>query len=164
MHFQDSSCGLKGLTKRVIRELQLYGDLHRFIPFLAYQKGFRIVEIDVEQDPANTNTRIYRPGVYLRRMLDILTLAFLFKFTKKPLRFFGLIGGGLFASGSLLTFSLGVQKLLGWTALSDRPLLLLGVLLMVLGVQTGSIGLLGEIIVFTHARKLKEYSVERILR
>lgn len=164
VHFQDSSCGLKGLTKRVIRELQLYGDLHRFIPFLAYQKGFRIAEIDVQQDPANSKTRIYRPGVYLRRMLDILTLAFLFKFTKKPLRFFGLIGGGLFASGSLLTLSLGVQKLLGWTALSDRPLLLLGVLLMVLGVQTGSIGLLGEIIVFTHARKLKEYSVERILR
>lgn len=162
--FQDSGCGLKGLSRRVIRELDLYGDLHRFIPFLAYQKGFRIVELDIPQDVANRKTRMYRPGVYLRRLLDILTLAFLFKFTKKPLRFFGLIGCGLFTVGFCLSLSLVIEKLLGWTVLSDRPLLLLGILLMVLGVQTGSIGLLGEIIVFTHARKLKDYSVDRVLR
>jgi len=161
--FQDSSCGMRGLTRSVIKELQLYGDLHRFIPFLAYQKGFRIIEIDIPQDKADSNTRVYGLGVYLRRLLDILTLVFIFKFMKKPLRFFGLIGAGLFSLGFIINVNLAVERLLGWTTLSDRPILTLGVLLMVLGVQTGSIGLLGEMIVFTHARKLKEYTISKFL-
>ena len=100
----------------------------------------------------------------MRRLLDILTLVFLFKFTKKPLRFFGLVGVGLFGMGLVISAALAIQKLLGGEALADRPLLILGVLLMVLGVQTGSIGLLGEMIIFTHARKMKDYSVRKFLR
>lgn len=108
--------------------------------------------------------RLYHPGIYLRRLLDIFTVAFLFKFTKKPLRFFGLIGAGLFMAGLMIVGILVIQRVLGLTALSGRPLLVLGALLMVLGVQTGSIGLLGEMIIFTHARKMKDYTVEKYLR
>jgi len=162
--FHDLGCSLRAMKKRVPRELPLYGDLHRFIPLLAYQKGFRIIEVDVPQHPADSKLRMYRPGIYLRRLLDIFTVVFLFKFTKKPLRFFGLIGAGLFGAGFFISLVLAVQKLLGLVSLADKPLLILGVLLMVLGVQTGSIGLLGEIIIFTHARKMKDYAVEKFLK
>ncbi len=164
VQLHDLSCGLKGIRKRVVREVHLYGDLHRFLPLLAYQRGFRVAEVCVPQHTQDGRMRIYRPGIYLRRLLDILTLVFLFKFTKKPLRFFGLIGAGLFGAGFLISLVLAVQKILGLTALADRPLLILGVVLMVLGVQTGSIGLLGEIIIFTHARKMKDYTIEKVLR
>lgn len=160
----DLGCGLKGMRRQVAREIHLYGDLHRFLPLLAYQRGFRVAEVDIPQHPADGRTRIYRPGVYLRRLLDILTMVFLFKFTQKPLRFFGLVGAGLFGAGFIISAILAVQKILGLTTLANRPLLILGVLLMVLGVQTGSIGLLGEMIIFTHARKIKEYTIDKILR
>jgi len=162
--FHDLGCSLRAMKKRVTSEVLLYGDLHRFIPLLAYQKGFRILELDVPQHPADSKLRIYRPGIYLRRLLDILTVVFLFKFTKKPLRFFGLIGAGLFGAGFFISLALALQRLLGAVSLGDKPLLILGVLLMVLGVQTGSIGLLGEIIIFTHARKMKDYAVEKFLK
>lgn len=164
VEIHDLGCGLRALRKRVATELLLYGDLHRFLPLLAYQRGFRVVETSVRQHERNSGLRLYRPGTYLRRLLDILTLVFLFKFTKKPLRFFGLIGTALFGVGLCLTSILAMQRIFNATALSDRPLLLLGVLLMVLGIQTGSIGLLGEMIIFTHARKMKDYAVGKFLR
>ncbi len=162
--FHDLGCGLKALKKKVAREIPLYGDLHRFLPLLAYQRGFRVREIDVPQHQADQSTRLYKPGIYLRRLLDILTIVFLFKFTKKPLRFFGLIGSGLFALGVGVSSYLALERLMGVSALADRPILILGVLLMVLGVQTASIGLLGEIIIFTHARKMKDYAIEKFLK
>jgi len=164
VNFHDLGCGLKGMKRQVALELQLYGDLHRFIALLAHRKGFRILEIKVPQHEMDQSLRLYGPGTYLRRLLDILTIVFLFKFTKKPLRFFGLIGAGLFAAGSLISLMLAVERILGYGELANRPLLVLGVLLMVLGVQTGSIGILGEIVIFTHARKMKEYSVDMFLK
>jgi hypothetical protein len=107
--------------------------------------------------------RLNRPGLYLRRLLDLLTLFFLFKFTKKPLRFFGLVGSGLFGTGTLITGYLGLYRLLGMGGIADRPLLIFGVLLMVLGVQLFSVGLLGEIIIFNHRREDTEYQIEEIL-
>lgn len=162
--FRDLSCGLKGMKKKVSRELQLYGDLHRFLPLLGYQKGFRVVEIEVPQHSADGQLRLFSPGTYVRRVLDLFILFFLLKFTKKPLRFFGLIGASLFGTGFLISLSLSVQWLVAMGSLADRPLLILGVLLMVLGVQTGSIGLLGELIIFTHARKMKDYAVDKFLK
>ncbi|MCA9471136.1 MAG: glycosyltransferase [Nitrospirales bacterium] len=160
----DLGSGLRAMKRPVAKEISLYGDLHRFLPLLAYQKGFRIAEVEIPQHTADSQHRVYRPGVYLRRILDLLTVVFLFKFTKKPLRFFGLIGSGLFAVGFCVSALLALERMLGVTSLSDRPLLILGVLLMVLGVQVGSIGLLGEIIIFTHARKLKEYTIRKFYR
>jgi glycosyltransferase involved in cell wall biosynthesis len=163
VRLRDISCGLRAMNSEVLGAIPLYGDLHRFIPLLAYKQGFRIVEVAHPQSPADARARVYRPGVYLRRLLDILTVFFLTKFTRKPLRFFGLVGAGLFGTGFLITAYLSVLRILYFTALADRPVLLLGVLLMVLGVQTASLGLIGEIIVFTRARDGQEYHVDEVL-
>jgi glycosyltransferase involved in cell wall biosynthesis len=163
VRLRDITCGLRAMKAEVLREIPLYGDLHRFIPLLAYKQGFRVMELPLPQSPADARLRVYRPGVYVRRLLDLLTVFFLFKFTRKPLRFFGLVGSALFGSGLLITGYLAILRLLHVTALADRPLLLLGVLLMVLGVQTASLGLIGEIIVFTRAREVKEYHIGQVL-
>lgn len=164
VRLHDVGCGVRGLRREVVREIHLYGDLHRFIPMLAHQRGFVVAEARVPQHPAEGRMRVYRPSVYLHRLLDLVTLMFLVKFTRKPLRFFGLVGAGVFGLGSAISLVLAVERLVGLTALADRPLLILGVLLMVLGVQVASIGLLGELIIFTHARKMKDYAIETILR
>jgi glycosyltransferase involved in cell wall biosynthesis len=161
-NYQDISCGLRVMKRKVAQEIRLYGDLHRFLPLLAHQRGFKIAEVPVRQSPHDAKRRVYGPGVYLRRLLDILTLFFLYKFTKKPLRFFGLVGSGVFCAGAILTGYLGIDRILG-VPLASRPLLILGVLWMVFGVQLFSIGLLGEIIIFTHAHDAKEYHTEEIV-
>ncbi len=160
----DLSCGVRAMRKGVTREVRPYGDLHRFLPLLAFQRGFRVAEVNVPQHPTDRRTRLRGPGIYLRRLLDLVTLFFLMKFVRKPLRFFGLIGATLFGVGFMISLVLAVQKLLGLTALADRPVLILGVLLMVLGVQVGSIGLLGEIIIFTHSRRTRDYAIREVLR
>jgi hypothetical protein len=160
----DLSCGVRAMRKAVTREVRPYGDLHRFLPLLAAQRGFEVAEVDVTQHPSDRRARIRRPGVYLRRLLDIVTLAFLLKFIRKPLRFFGLVGAGLFGAGLLVCLALALEKLVAGAPLADRPMLILGVLLMVLGVQVGSIGLLGEIIIFTHSRRMRDFTIREVLR
>ena len=150
---RDITCGVRGLTREVARDLDLYGDQHRFIPILARRIGYDVVEIPAPQHAANRSIRMFGPGVYVRRVLDILTIFFLARFTRKPLRFFGLIGAVLGVVGFAICATLGVQRVLGVTALGDRPLLLLGVLLLVLGVQLASLGLLGEVIIFLSSRR-----------
>jgi glycosyltransferase involved in cell wall biosynthesis len=163
IRFHDISCGLKGMKRRVLEEIDLYGDLHRFIPILADRYGFKIKEIKAKQRKEDTTMRLVASGTYVRRMLDMLTMFFITKFTMKPLRFFGLIGIALFGVGSIINGYLALYKILGFGGIADRPLLLLGVILMVLGVQTLSIGLIGEILIFIHARRLKEYNIEEYL-
>lgn len=161
--FNDFGCGVRGMNREVTENIHLYGDMFRFIPALASKQGFRVKEVAVAQNKKDTKIKVYNPWVYFKRLLDILTLFFLIKFTRKPLRFFGLIGSVLSGVGFLLSAYLTVQRLLGLTAIADRPVLLLGVLLMVLGIQSISIGLLGEIIIFTHAGEVKEYKVDEFI-
>jgi glycosyltransferase involved in cell wall biosynthesis len=162
--FHDISCGFKVMRRRMARELNLYGGLHRFLPILALNSGFTVVEVPVPQRNEDRSTRYHGTGVYLGRMLDVLTIFFLTKFTRMPLRFFGLLGSVLFATGFLVALVPAIERLVFETGLSDRPVLLLGVLLMVLGVQTLSLGLIGEIIIFTHARNVREYKVAEVIR
>ena len=159
----DMTCGVRAMKAEVLRAIPLYGELHLFVPLLAHKQGFRIKEVPLAQNPADVGLRVYRPGLYLRRLLDILTVFFLFNFTRKPLRFFGVAGAGLFGGGFLITGYLATLRLLHMTGLADRPLLVLGVLLMAVGFQTASLGLIGEIIVFTHANKNEDYVIETIL-
>ena len=161
--FKDITSGMRLINKEILKEFVLYGDLHRFIPIFAIQRGLKVKEVNVTQREEDTRTRLVRPGVYLRRILDILTLFFLVKFTKKPLRFFGLVGSSLFLPGLAITIFLGILRLFGLIALSTRPLLLLGVLLMVFGIQTFSVGLVGELILFSHAKDIEDYKVEEII-
>ncbi len=151
--FHDITCELRGFRTSVARRLELYGDLHRFIPVLAARRGFSVREIPVRQRPEDRALRVFLPGVYARRLLDVLHVLFLTRFTSKPLRFFGLLGLVVSLVGAGITGVLGVERLLGLTSLTDRPLLLLGVLLLVLGVQVISIGLIGEMVLFLSPRQ-----------
>src|SRR4029077_7504398 len=108
--------------------------------------------------------RYHGTGAYLGRLLDILNVFFLTKFTRMPLRFFGLLGTALFGLGFLVSLIAAIQKIFFDYGISDRAVLLLGVLLMVLGVQTLSLGLVGEIIIFTHARNIRDYQVAEVIR
>lgn len=162
--FHDISCGFRAMRRRVPRELHLYGGLHRFIPVLALSRGFAVREIPLAQRSEDRRTRVHNAGAYLGRLLDLLTIFFLVKFTRMPLRFFGLLGLFLFAAGFLIDLAVAVQKIVWNLEIADRPLLLLGVLLMVLGVQTLSLGLLGEMIIFTHARNMRDYRVAEVIR
>ena len=162
--FNDISCGFKLMKRRVPQELNLYGGLHRFIPLLALSRGFTVREVPLPQRNEDRGTRYYGTGVYLGRLLDILTVFFLTKFTRTPLRFFGLLGTALFGLGFVLDLIAVIQRAIQEQGIADRPILLLGVLLMVLGVQTLSLGLVGEIIIFTHARNVREYQVAEIIR
>lgn len=161
--FKDLGCGVRAFRRRVITELPLYGDQHRFLPLLADRLGFRIKEVNVKQSSKERFWRIYQFGVYPRRILDILTVFFLVKFTKKPLRFFGFIGTATFVIGGLITFYLVIERLFFGVALAERPALLLSSLLVVLGVQIFALGLIGELIIFTHAKDIKEYTIEEIV-
>ncbi len=161
--FKDITSGMRLINKRILSEFQLYGDLHRFIPIFAMQRGLKVKEVNVSQRKEDTQVRVVKPGIYLRRVLDILTLFFLVKFTRKPLRFFGLVGTALFLPGIVITAYLGILRLFGGIGLANRPLLLLGILLMVFGIQTLSVGLVGELILFSHARELKDYNIEEIV-
>lgn len=146
--FHDLTCGVRGFTRDAAIKLDLYGDQHRFIPVIAVRNGFRVIELPGGQHPRNLSLRLRQPGVYARRIIDVLNIFFLARFTRKPLRFFGLVGLLVGAAGFAISAYLAVERLSGSSALANRPLLLLGVLLIVLGVQVTAIGLLGEIIIF----------------
>jgi glycosyltransferase involved in cell wall biosynthesis len=156
--FHDMACGVRAMRRSVAEALPLYGDLHRFIPALALQEGFRVDEVAVPQHPGDARMRIYGPGVYLRRLLDIAAFFFLAKFTEKPLRFFGLVGSLFLAAGTVLSVVLFIQRVEG-QGIANRPVLLLAVLLLALGVQLIGLGLVGEIIVHLRAPHRRAYRV-----
>jgi len=162
--FRDISSGFRVMTRAVPQELPVYGGIHRFFPVLAKRHGFDVRELEIPQRQEDAVTRYYGVAVYLKRLLDVLTVFFLLKFTRSPLRFFGVVSLLLAIPGLAITLYLGIYRLLGLGPIAQRPLLLLGVLLMVLGIQLLSIGLIGEMIVFTHARQLREYRIAEIIR
>lgn len=161
--FRDLGCGVRALRRQVFEELDLYGDQHRFLAILATRLGFRVAEVAVTQSPHDRHSRVYRPREYAHHLLDLISIFFLVRFTKKPLRFFGMIGVVTFAVGALLITYLGIDRIAFNESLADRPALLLAALLIVLGMQIFALGLLGELIIFTHARSLKDYRVEAVI-
>lgn len=156
--FHDMACGVRAMRRPVAEALPLYGDLHRFIPALALREGYRVDEVAVAQHPNDARLRIYHPGVYLGRLLDIAAFFFLAKFTEKPLRFFGLVGSVFLAAGAVMSLVLLIQRVEG-QGIANRPALLLAVLLVALGVQLIGLGLVGEIIVHLRAPHRRAYRV-----
>lgn len=156
--FHDMACGVRAMRRSVAEALPLYGDLHRFIPALALREGYRVEEVPVPQHPSDAKTRVYKPGIYMRRLLDIAAFFFLAKFTEKPLRFFGLVGSVFLAAGAGLGLVLLIQRFEG-QGIANRPALLLAVLLVALGVQLLGLGLVGEIIVHLRAPHRRGYRV-----
>ena len=152
----DVACGVRALRPELIQNVKLYGDVFRFFPLLARREGYAVEEVASPLHPAALKPRTYPAGTYLRRLLDVMGLVFLLRFTDKPLRFFGLLGGGLALVGSIILFLMFLTRVLG-AGIATRPFLLLGVLLLVLGVQAIALGLIGEMIVHLNASRRAAY-------
>lgn len=161
--FNDLTCGVRLFRRNVVETVRIYGDQHRFFPVLVSRYGYRIKEMPVPQFRSGTPRGTFGVSSYIQRALDLLSIFFLVKFTKKPLRFFGMTGLSVFGMGALLSAVLASQRIFMGESLADRPALLLAVLLVVLGVQLFALGIIGELIIFTHGRHVREYTVEKIV-
>jgi hypothetical protein len=152
----DVACGVRAMKPDLMQNVRLYGDVFRFLPLLARREGYVVEEVRSALHPLALKPRTYPAGTYLRRLLDVMGLFFLLRFTDKPLRFFGLLGGGLALGGSIILFAMFLTKVLG-AGIATRPFLLFGVLLLVLGVQAIALGLIGEMIVHLNASRRASY-------
>ena len=142
----DFNSGLKIMRIQVARELRLYGELHRFIPFLADQRGFRVTEIPVNHHPRKYGKSKYGSSRFMRGIFDVITVTFLRRYGQSPLHFFGIIGAISFGLGIITGIYLSILHFSGQT-IGRRPLLFLAILLVLAGLQVISIGLIGEMIV-----------------
>lgn len=161
--FSDLGCAARAFKREVLEEIPIYGEQHIFLPLLASKQGFRVSEVQAAEPAHDSSEDRSGAKLYLQRVLDIFTVVFLVRFTKRPIRFFGMIGSVTFIFGGLVLFYVIMQRLLFGIALADRPALLVSSLLTVLGLQIFALGLLGELIIFTHARDMKEYTIEEII-
>jgi glycosyltransferase involved in cell wall biosynthesis len=161
--FRDIGCCARIMRRQVADDVKLYGEQSTFLPILASTRGFTVRERSIPQSTRDPHLRYYGPGVYLRRLIDIITIFFLIRFTKAPLRFFGVVGSIFLAVGVGLLSVVIAQRLAVDVAAAGRPMLLFGVVFVVLGVQLFAIGLVGELIIFTHGRGMKEYSIGEIV-
>jgi glycosyltransferase involved in cell wall biosynthesis len=143
----DYGCSLKVYRREVLQDIQLYGELHRFIPAIASWQGVSVTELPVHHMPRHAGKSKYGIGRTLRVVLDLLTVRFLLSYSTRPMQIFGLLGLVSIAFGGLISMYLAALKLMAGAALANRPLLLLGVLLIILGMQFISIGLIGELII-----------------
>lgn len=142
----DFNCGFKAYRKEVVKSIDLYGEMHRYIPVLANRKGFRITEIKVHHRKREHGKSKYGMERYLRGLFDSMTTSFLSKFYDRPMYFFGKIGLLLFFAGFAICGYLTVLKIMG-QAIGGRPMLVLGVLCIVLGIQSFTTGFIGDMIV-----------------
>jgi hypothetical protein len=136
--------------------------LHRYIPVLASRKGFRVGELAVVHNPRQHGTSKYGWDRYYKGLLDLITVLFITRYTRRPLHLFGAIGLVCFGAGFAINTYLAVLWLMG-EPLSNRPLLLLGILLMLVGIQVLTTGLIGEMITFKNFRRTDTYSVRERL-
>jgi dolichol-phosphate mannosyltransferase len=145
VRLHDMNCGLKAMRAEVADELRLYGELHRFVPVLAHDRGFRVTETPVNHRPRPHGRSRYGMERYLRGFLDLLTVSFMSRYRRRPLHLFGGAGVVLALLGFVILAYLTAVKLSG-SAIGGRPLLTLGVLLVVVGIQLLSLGLISELI------------------
>jgi dolichol-phosphate mannosyltransferase len=155
VRLHDMNCGLKAYRAEVVHGLRLYGELHRFIPVLAHYRGFRIAELPVNHRAREHGRSRYGVERYLRGFLDLLTVSFIGRYRHRPLHLFGGFGLILGLVGSAILVYLTVLKTLGH-AIGQRPLLMLGVLLVVIGMQFFSLGLISEMITSHHEERVGE--------
>jgi glycosyltransferase involved in cell wall biosynthesis len=167
LRLHDLNCGLKAYRAEVVRGLRLYGELHRFIPVLAHYRGYRIAELPVNHRPREHGRSRYGVERYLRGFLDLLTVSFIGRYRYRPLHLFGGLGLLLGVLGIGVLAYLTALKIDGH-AIGQRPLLILGVLLVVVGLQFFSLGLISELITSQHEeragpRERTELHVDEIL-
>jgi len=168
VRLHDVNCGLKAYRAEVLQDMRLYGELHRFIPVLASYQGYRIAEVSVNHRPRQHGSSRYGPERYLRGFFDLLSVTFMGRYRYRPLHLFGGIGMLMGAIGFIvLTY---LTTIWFWGAgIGTRPLLTLGVLLIVVGIQFVSLGLISELITSQHEERISERErtermVEDVLR
>jgi dolichol-phosphate mannosyltransferase len=155
IRLHDMNCGLKAYRAEVVQGLRIYGELHRFIPVLAHYRGYRIAELPVNHRPREHGRSRYGLERYVRGFLDLLTVSFIGRYRHRPLHLFGGLGLLLSAIGVGTLVYLTVVKIAGH-AIGQRPLLTLGVLLVVVGLQFFSLGLISEMITSHHEERAAE--------
>ncbi len=154
----DVACGVRVLRRELLREVPLYGDLFRFFPVIAERLGYRVVELPAAQHPGDVRARIYSPALYLRRIVDLLGLFVVLRFTQKPLRFFGWVGAVLLLVGGGLIGIIFLERI-RFSGTVSRPILLVALAMAILGIQAFALGLVGEIIVFLHTSRGTGYRI-----
>lgn len=163
VRLHDYGCTLKALRSDLAKELRLYGEMHRFIPVMASLVGAKIVEMPVMHHPRRFGTSKYGIGRTLRVVLDLVTVLFLRSYLVRPMQVFGLAGLAAFAAGLCISAYLAYGKLVQGLELANRPLLLLGVMLVLVGVQLLSLGLVADVLGRTYheAQGRPPYHVRR---
>jgi dolichol-phosphate mannosyltransferase len=160
IRLHDMNSGLKAYRGEVARGLRLYGELHRFVPVLAHYQGYRVAELPVNHRPRGHGRSRYGLERYLRGFLDLLTVSFMGRYRHRPLHLFGGLGLLLGLAGFAVLVYLTALKL-GGSAIGHRPLLILGVLLVVVGLQFFSLGLISELITSLHEERVGMRERER---
>jgi len=159
----DLGCHVRLYRREVMNDVELRDDQHRFLPILAEHAGFKVVRVMAPQAAADRRYRHYGPKTYVSRVLDVFAMSFLLKFIQKPFRFFGAIGLGTIVAGLAVCLALAFDKFVNGQPLADRPALLLGALLIVLGLQIAAVGLIAEIVMFTRARARPTYRIDHVV-
>jgi glycosyltransferase involved in cell wall biosynthesis len=165
VRLHDYGCSLKAYRSEVLHNVQLYGELHRFIPALASSMGVRLTEVPVRHEPRRFGKSKYDLSRTLTVLLDLLTVKFLLSYSTRPMQVFGLLGVVSFAVGFVIAAYLSFLRLVLGSPIADRPLLLLAILLIFVGVQLVTMGLLGELMIRTYheAQGKKIYTVREML-
>jgi len=165
VRLHDYGCSLKAYRSEVVKNINLYGELHRFIPAMASWMGVSVAEIPVHYQPRQFGRSKYGLSRTIKVILDLLTVRFLLSYSTRPIHIFGSLGLALSGLGTILGLYLSVVKLALGQDIGSRPLLLLSILLMVLGVQMITMGLLGELVVRTYheSQGKRIYAVREIL-
>ena len=161
----DYGCSLKVFRGEVVRSLRLYGEMHRFLPAIASERGVRIAEVEVNHRPRRFGASKYGLSRTMRVMLDLFTVKFLLSYSTQPIQIFGPPGLVMGAAGLGITAYLGYVRLFGGQGIGDRPLLLLGILLIFAGMQFLTLGLLAELQARTYHESQDKpiYAVREIL-
>ncbi|MGJ8652006.1 MAG: glycosyltransferase family 2 protein [Opitutaceae bacterium] len=146
VQLNDFNCGFKAYRKEVTESIQLFGELHRFIPILAHAEGYRIGELPVQHHPREHGVSKYGGKRFLKGFLDLLTVTFTTRYLRRPAHIFGGFGMAAGAAGFIVLFWLSFSKLALGNPIGTRPLFFLGILLLLLGFQLLSLGLIAELI------------------
>ncbi len=162
LKLHDFNCGLKAYRRECAASLDVYGEMHRYLPALAYWNGFKVAEIPVKHHKRRYGKTKYGVSRFIKGYLDLLTVLFTTRYFKRPLHFFGTIGSLFTLSGLVINSYLVYEWILGNTYLSNRPLALFGIALIIVGMQMISIGLIGEMIVKNSVDKFDVNIKEKI--
>lgn len=165
VNLHDYGCSLKAYRRDVIKNLKLYGEMHRFIPAVASWYGVRIAEVETTHHPRLRGKSKYGISRTMKVVLDLITVKFLQSFSTKPLQFFGPIGILSGALGFLISLYLSIDKIFSGKDIGGRPLLLLGALLIIVGIQFIGMGLLGEMMVrvYHETQKKPIYVIKKVI-